>query len=71
MALTDDDRKEMVGLFADAFVDGMTKYQSKLDEDEAKRQADEEAQNKPKGNGSDNGDGDKPAFSLAGFLLGR
>ncbi len=66
--LSDDDRKELLELFAEATSAGLAKYRSALEEEAAKReQADKDNGGTDKDKGK-KGDGD--GFSLAGFILG-
>lgn len=63
MALSDDDKKEMMELFSDAIALGHSKYQSKLEEEAAKKPP----VTPPKTEGGKKDDG----FSIAGYLLGE
>jgi len=68
LALSEDDRKEMVGLLAEAFSEGIKKFRS--DEEEAAAKNDVKNSKEDKAGKSDSGNSGS-GFSLAGFLLGE
>ena len=66
MALSDDDKKELIELFSDAVAGGLEKFRSKAEEDAAKN-------NQGGGGGNDGNTGgtdNKSKWSWSGFLLG-
>lgn len=65
MAMSEEDKKQMTDMFADAMAQGLAKYRSALEEETAKANATGEKKEEKK---DDTGAGEP--FSLPGFLLG-
>jgi hypothetical protein len=65
MALSDDDRKEVVAYMAEAVKEGLKAFRSEVEEEKAKAPKVEA----PKDVTNDNGN--SGPFDLAGFILGR
>jgi len=62
MALSEEDKKEMIGLMAEGMAQGIALFRSKTEEELAKNPP--QPADKPKDGGTSND------FSFAGFLLG-
>jgi VIT1/CCC1 family predicted Fe2+/Mn2+ transporter len=70
MPMSDADKAELRTVFADALVEGLGKFRSLAEEEEAKAQQQHEKDTKDSG-GKDDSDGGKSGLDFAGFLLGR
>lgn len=68
MALSDEDKKEMLDLMSDAFALGISKFRSTEEEKAAKEQQGNTQNN---GGTGDNNDQRDSRFSVAGYLLGQ
>lgn len=66
MALSEDDKKELVNLMGDGFIAGLKKYRAEVEEAEAKANAEKGGDNKES---SDDDNGGQ--FNLGAFFLGR
>jgi hypothetical protein len=65
MALSDDDRKEVIGYMSEAVKEGLKAFRSEVEEEKAKA----DAAQPPKDVKNDDTNGGP--FDLAGFILGR